>query len=209
MAWGLLDCAFEPADDVAARLLLAEEPRLIVLWDVRDDPEVASTVLSSELGLGFSLELPEGEYHVAAFVFDDLRDEVRGAAASSDAVYVPPDALCPMTLFFEVSDTERLTDELFGDAGPAPAELILPDGVGYPLQPVTIIGRSPDCNVEIEDPTISRYHAQIEWIDEGFWLRDLGSANGSYVNGARVDAEQLYHGDVLGIGSVDLGFRAR
>ena len=69
MAWRLLDCAFEPADDVAARLLLAEEPRLIVLWDVRDDPEVASTVPSSELGLGFSLELPEGEYHVAAFVF--------------------------------------------------------------------------------------------------------------------------------------------
>ena len=53
---------------------------------------------------------------------------------------------------------------------------------------VSIIGRSPECQVLIEDPRVSRRHAMIRKQDGGFYLFDLGSFNGSYLNGSRVTA---------------------
>lgn len=66
------------------------------------------------------------------------------------------------------------------------------------LAAVSIIGRSSECQVIITDPRVSRRHAMIRKQDGGFFLFDLGSFNGSYLNGSRVTAaRQLQHGDVL------------
>lgn len=66
------------------------------------------------------------------------------------------------------------------------------------LAPVSMLGRSPECNVIIPDPRASRRHAMIRRQDDGYWFFDLGSFNGSYLNGARVTAaRKLGTGDLL------------
>ncbi len=72
------------------------------------------------------------------------------------------------------------------------------NGEALDLGPVSIVGRSSECQVIIPDPRVSRRHAMIRKQDGGFYLFDLGSFNGSYLNGARVTAaRQLRHGDVV------------
>ncbi len=66
------------------------------------------------------------------------------------------------------------------------------------LQTVSIVGRSSECQIIVPDPRVSRRHAMIRKQDGGFYLFDLGSFNGSYLNGSRVTAtRQLSTGDVL------------
>ena len=66
------------------------------------------------------------------------------------------------------------------------------------LGPVSIVGRSSECQVIIPDPRVSRRHAMVRKQDGGFYLFDLGSFNGSYLNGARLTAaRQLRHGDII------------
>jgi hypothetical protein len=71
----------------------------------------------------------------------------------------------------------------------------------------TIIGRSPDCNLTIEDPLVSREHASIIIDDDGGRIEDLESRNGVRVNGHRIDkAALLRNGDRIRIGTQDLVF---
>lgn len=70
------------------------------------------------------------------------------------------------------------------------------------LGDVCMIGRSLICGVIIQDCTASRLHARIERQDEDFLLVDLGSANGTFVNGRRiVEQHTLRDGDKIGIGA--------
>jgi len=62
-------------------------------------------------------------------------------------------------------------------------------------------GRASTCRVVVPRPLISRLHAQIEWVGGHFYLRDLGSVNGTYVNGQRLHEPQaLVHHDLIGLG---------
>lgn len=71
-------------------------------------------------------------------------------------------------------------------------------GAEIDLVGASLVGRATESNVLITDPRASRRHAMIRRQDDGFWLFDLGSFNGSYVNGARVTgARQLADGDIL------------
>lgn len=73
-------------------------------------------------------------------------------------------------------------------------------GEVFSLQEVTVIGRSPDSGVPVLDPRISRRHAMIRRQDDGFWFFDLGSINGSQINGRRVTtAQMLVTDDVIAI----------
>ena len=81
-------------------------------------------------------------------------------------------------------------------------------GEVYDLRELTAIGRSSEAEVTLADPRVSRRHALIRWQEESFWFFDLGSSNGSYVNGRRVTAAQaLRDGDTIQIGSSYLEFR--
>ncbi|MGH7620106.1 MAG: adenylate/guanylate cyclase domain-containing protein, partial [Gemmatimonadaceae bacterium] len=65
-----------------------------------------------------------------------------------------------------------------------------------------IVGRAPNSDIPVIDPTISRRHAEVECGDTGITIRDLGSSNGTFVNGTRVDASPVGVGDLVTFGKV-------
>ncbi|MFB0536431.1 MAG: FHA domain-containing protein [Anaerolineae bacterium] len=77
-------------------------------------------------------------------------------------------------------------------------------------RPTIIIGREVGNDVVVSDPQISRRHASLTWDGRQFIIQDLGSANGTFVNGVRLTAPQvLQPGDAIGLGpTVLLGFQA-
>lgn len=69
--------------------------------------------------------------------------------------------------------------------------------------PVTI-GRDPACDLVLVDPRVSRRHCDIETSEPGLAFRDLGSSNGTFLNGERRDVGKLALGDVLVVGDCEL-----
>ena len=73
--------------------------------------------------------------------------------------------------------------------------------------PVTI-GRMPECDINLADPNVSRRHAEIRPAGTGFVVVDLGSTNGTRVNGAPVSEQSLRDGDAITVGATALRFEA-
>jgi hypothetical protein len=75
--------------------------------------------------------------------------------------------------------------------------------------PVTL-GRSSDNDMELgDDEFASAYHARVEPRRDGVWVEDVGSTNGTFVNGMKLDgARKLVPGDVIRVGETDLRFEA-
>jgi hypothetical protein len=96
-----------------------------------------------------------------------------------------------------------------GPGGHAAGSLLLPDGsrVALGTEPVTI-GRHAECDVVLEDSNISRRHAEIKRQGEDYLFVDLGSTNGSKVNGSRVKQHVLVDGDEITLGKTVLRFEA-
>jgi hypothetical protein len=81
------------------------------------------------------------------------------------------------------------------------APLVLPVDADKPLT----IGRAPDCDLVLSHPTISRRHATLRPRTYGWELVDLGSTNGTRVNGWWVrNAQPLHAGDVVSFGALSL-----
>jgi len=71
------------------------------------------------------------------------------------------------------------------------------------------VGRGTDSTVFLDDITVSRAHATFERREDGSWfVRDVGSLNGTYVNGEQVDETKLASGDEVQIGKFKLTFFA-
>jgi hypothetical protein len=71
-----------------------------------------------------------------------------------------------------------------------------------PVRSEVLIGRIHACDLVIADPTVSTRHAFLGHVEGRWFLRDLGTTNGTFVNGARViDEIEVAPGDELGIGS--------
>ncbi|MGH9172262.1 MAG: FhaA domain-containing protein [Acidimicrobiales bacterium] len=85
--------------------------------------------------------------------------------------------------------------------------LVLPDGrrIAITDQPVTI-GRLPECAVALDDPNVSRRHAQVRNDGSNVVVVDLGSTNGTKVNGVAVREHRLAPGDRITIGTTTLRF---
>jgi len=78
-------------------------------------------------------------------------------------------------------------------------------GLTYVLGPgTTVVGRGADSDIFLEDVTVSRHHALFTVGDSGLHVEDLGSTNGTYVNGRWADASVLEAGDELIIGKFHL-----
>ena len=71
-------------------------------------------------------------------------------------------------------------------------------GRSYPLQGPVTIGRSPECDIHINDPGLSRVHARLVPGEDGVQLEDLGSTNGSFLNDRRVLRDKARMGDEVG-----------
>ena len=73
-------------------------------------------------------------------------------------------------------------------------------------QDITVAGRHPDADIFLDDVTVSRRHAEFRRVDGGFELVDLGSMNGTYVEGERVDRQRLINGLEVMVGKFHLTF---
>ncbi|HLX20062.1 MAG TPA: DUF3662 and FHA domain-containing protein [Gaiellaceae bacterium] len=69
-----------------------------------------------------------------------------------------------------------------------------------------VLGRSRECDVQVEDANVSRRHAELRQEGTSFWIVDLDSTNGVEVNGRRVKRAKLEPGDSFTIGSTDVAF---
>ena len=102
-------------------------------------------------------------------------------------------------------------DEL-GAEGPA---LVVRSGGGragehfLPQGERTTIGRSPDCDIFLDDVTVSRKHAVLVRDEDGYLIVDQGSLNGTFLNRRRIESGRLEHGDELQIGKYRLSFLER
>jgi len=106
-------------------------------------------------------------------------------------------------------------------AGP-PTQAATPEELGVEPEVVTVdvdgtrhtldkrnvvIGRSKDCDIRVPDPNVSRRHAEIRQEGTAYWVQDLGSTNGTTVNGRRQQRAKLQNEDRITVGSTDLVFR--
>lgn len=118
------------------------------------------------------------------------------------------------TMSFELEDEGDEADlrSALGITGPA---LVVRSGggmAGQSFQPAegrTVIGRSPDCDVFLDDVTVSRRHAELIREGDSFTIRDLGSLNGTYVNRKRIESAVLEDDDEVQIGKYRLTFLQR
>src|SRR5436190_23824555 len=90
--------------------------------------------------------------------------------------------------------------------------LVITKGVGtgrdHAIGPECVLGRAPDVDFVLEDVGISRRHCRVRPEGAGFVVEDLGSRNGTLVNGNRVQLHALVDGDVLRTGGVEMVFRS-
>jgi predicted component of type VI protein secretion system len=84
-----------------------------------------------------------------------------------------------------------------------PAQLVaLNDGPNILLdKPILLLGRHPECDIQIDSRKISRRHCCIAQVSDYLVVRDLGSTNGVRINGVRVTEGRLNAGDELTIGN--------
>jgi pSer/pThr/pTyr-binding forkhead associated (FHA) protein len=125
-----------------------------------------------------------------------LKDEPGSETTMS---YTPEDA----------EDGGALTLEELGTEGPA---LVVRSGGGragehfVPQGERTTIGRSPDCDIFLDDVTVSRKHAVLVNRDDAYFIEDQGSLNGTFLNRRRIESGRLENGDELQIGKYKLSF---
>jgi hypothetical protein len=109
----------------------------------------------------------------------------------------------------EVEDDGRAGVEEAGIEGPT---LVVRSGGGrtgehFPLERTqTTIGRTPDCDIFLDDVTVSRRHAIVAKGPGTFTIEDLGSLNGTFLNRHRIERAELGHGDEVQIGKYRLIF---
>ena len=107
----------------------------------------------------------------------------------------------------EVGELEH--DEVGGIDGPA---LVVRSGGGRagetfrPAAGSTRIGRSPECEIFLDDVTVSRNHAVLIERDGGYVVEDQGALNGTFVNRRRIDSARLENGDEVQIGKYRMTF---
>lgn len=128
--------------------------------------------------------------------------------------------LGPVDIDFTIDSTET-TGELTIDASNkqgavAPATAVAPspehpiidvNGERWLLkEEVTIIGRGSDCHIIVDDSGVSRHHLELRITPTGVIATDLGSTNGTFVEGHKIDAATLLDGNLVTIGRTDIMF---
>lgn len=71
-----------------------------------------------------------------------------------------------------------------------------------------LIGRGPLCDIPLTNPLVSRHHALVVNAETGVSLVDLGSTNGTFIDGSQIDQHALQHGDVITVGDCEISYEA-
>ena len=116
--------------------------------------------------------------------------------------------------FNPVDQEDEVADDAgapYGDLEPGQALVVVKRGPNAGSKflidkDVTGAGRYPESDIFLDDVTVSRRHAEIRREDGHFFVKDLGSLNGTYVNLQRVEEAELADGDELQIGKFKLTF---
>ena len=98
-----------------------------------------------------------------------------------------------------------------GAGGTQGGSIVLPDGTrtALPGTGSVTIGRAAECEIRLTDTSVSRRHAQVKANGDGTWtVTDLGSTNGTKVNGATINERKLKDGDTISTGDSHLRFEA-
>jgi len=114
------------------------------------------------------------------------------------------------TITYTMADRDGL--EVFGPMGTV---LLIRSGGGREGETIELdvdvltVGRSPHSDLFLDDVTVSRHHARVLRDEGGYWVEDLNSLNGTYVNRKRIEQHRLFDGDELQIGKFKLVFVER
>ena len=140
----------------------------------------------------------------------ELADAAREHARTEGYIFVGPvevqleadDSITPGTFLVASEVREAPGGAVFGT-------ILLPDGTRVPIgdDPV-VIGRLAECDVTVADESVSRRHAEVRLHGGDIVVFDLGSTNGTKVNGAGVREHRLKDGDEILVGSTRLRFEA-
>jgi hypothetical protein len=163
-------------------------------------------------------DLPTGVFEVSSQVADPARPPARQEAALAAPPMAAPSAghpaLPPLPPLRgrAATDTGRQNPSIVGRAGSRPgvAHVLVVDGPGTRHQLTTgrnVIGRGTEADIRLPDTGVSRKHVDVV-LDGGVaTVEDLGSTNGTLVNGRRVSRQALADGDVIRIGHSVLVYR--
>jgi len=168
-----------------------------------------TTVVPNHFVVQLAAEDHQRFNQVAATLANELAEAARDHASDSGF-----DFMGPVTVELERIDdlpTGRfLVEPSFREAPPGKATIVHPSGQRVSLgeRPATV-GRMSDCQIVLDDSNVSRHHAEFTPIPGGWMIRDLGSTNGTSVNGVKVAEEVLHDGDVITFGSSSVTFEAR
>ena len=140
--------------------------------------------------------------------------EAANYCARCGALLVREEGGTEATQTFIPDDGDESPAEALEDLGVKGPALVVRSGGGrtgemFPLDGETTIGRSPDCGIFLDDVTVSRKHAVLVERDNGFFIEDQGSLNGTFVNRKRVESALLDDGDELQVGKYRLTFFGR
>lgn len=75
----------------------------------------------------------------------------------------------------------------------------------FPLKELTVVGRASECDISLAAAHLSRRHAQIQVIEGGLLVKDLGSANGTFINGQRITEGRAKKGDEIRFDTLSFG----
>ncbi|NGM17092.1 FHA domain-containing protein [Xiamenia xianingshaonis] len=128
-------------------------------------------------------------------------------------------AVCPACGFNLVGATQRFEPIRFEDDPVAPVMAERAQGVLHVVRgpqsgivfrlgdDVCTVGRNPHCGIFLNDMTVSRDHAVIEPLENGYIIRDRNSFNGVWVNNKNIESHVLQDGDILQIGTFCLVYK--
>ena len=137
--------------------------------------------------------------------------EAANYCARCGALLVKDEEGAETTQTFTADEGEDSNADGFEDLGIKGPALVVRSGGGragetFHPEGQTTIGRSPDCGIFLDDVTVSRKHAVLVHGDDGYYIEDQGSLNGTFLNRRRIESGRLENGDELQIGKYKLTF---
>jgi pSer/pThr/pTyr-binding forkhead associated (FHA) protein len=161
-------------------------------------------------GTGVMLEVPQSaEVCVNGRVVDGLISLRAGDAVAFNGVQARLAAIEPAAAVRKLSDPWHASSPANDDPGVTAVRPVAPKfvlrgtagrafGRSIPLAGTLTVGRGPECSLRLDEPGLSRAHARLLATDHGVLVEDVGSSNGTFINGNRVLRGEARVGDEIG-----------
>lgn len=182
-----------PADLVLSLRVLDDDERLAITDSATVGRHLDNDlIVAGEAVADFHARLARADRGLMIASIAESPVRVNGRAIEAPTGLAPGDVV-------EIGHSDLLVEQN-GVSDPGFSWQLVADGGGsvVDVSNELLIGRGEDCDLVLADTHVSRRHASVAVVDGAVWLRDLASANGTYVNAQRIEgAVQLFHGDSL------------